>query len=118
MIMSFESFKKQDIYFDIKNCLFDHLKNFNCINYLNVKLSRRDITVEIEIYEDEYVLETLNNPDAIKNTFDNFRCLSISALVYDIYINYNFIDKKRTNYNHDNMYEMIFIDEEFNIQYI
>lgn len=108
----------------IKAYLYNYCKNFNSLNniYLNVKCSKQDIQeiytlygIEMEFFEDEYLLEALDNPDAIKNTFDNFRCLSISALSYHIYIHYKFVNKKRANYNHNDMREMFFINEEFDI---
>ena len=101
----------------IKAYLYNYCKNFNSLNniYLNVKCSKQDIQeiytlygIEIEFFEDEYLLETLNN--------DINKAIKIlqNELNKTLYCNYKikkiFVNKKK-EYDKNDMNKMIIIKD-------
>ena len=103
---------------DIRN-LYDRFCSFNSLNciHINTYPDKLKIYIELEFYEPEYILEELNNPCDFDNITYNLQNCSFLSLFYTLIVKYYFINKKRIDFNHNNIHEVVFINSSPGLKY-
>ena len=101
------------------NRLYKKISQFNSLNFIEVKINSYNsvMNIVIEFYEDEYIFEILNNHDDLDNSIQDLKHNSILAIFYNLSIEYSFSNKKRINFNRNNIHESVFINAKPEIEY-
>ena len=65
-----------------KNCdkIYNAFKRFESLNYIYITFEKSTLSlnVEVEFYENLYILETLNNPNSIQQLINSIKSLFIT----------------------------------------
>lgn len=78
---------------DITDILHVFMKNNSFINNVTVFCGQKIIELQFEVFENEYIIEMLSNPNIISNFIEEFKLLlPFSVLLYKI--NYSNIKSK------------------------
>ena len=95
----------------IKLEIYNQFKKFESLHYIIVDFNfyKLKINIKIEFYEDEYILETLNNPNIIKDTIDSIK--NHIMFNFNINVRIKLANKKRINFDKDDIDEVVFINE-------
>ena len=85
------------------------------VNDWKIQLTSESLQMNIylEFYEDEYLLEELNNPNYVETTFYNLG----GALPLCTKVNYDLVKNKRINFNRNNINELIISNVEIEVEY-
>ena len=95
--------------------IYEQFINFDSLNYILITNHMSNVHFEFEFYEDKYLLETLNNQNIVKQLIEEIKYLYVPIMVeitFDIILN-----KKRINFDRDNMHEVVFINVKPEIEY-
>lgn len=103
----------------IQQDLYLNFKEFESLNYIliNDYIYSSDINLEIEFYEDEYLLETLDDPDMILNMLEKLKSILYSTNCIRLDFKVNIVNKKRKTYNKENINEVVYCNDNPKIKY-
>ena len=90
----FEQQRRQCIK-NVKQTLYEYFNMFESLNYIRIEYNFKSLQMNIylEFYEDEYLLEELNNPNYVETTFYNLD----GALPLGTKVNYDLITITSSN---------------------
>lgn len=110
----FEQQRRQCIK-NVKQTLYEYFNMFESLNYIRIEYNFKSLQMNIylEFYEDEYLLEELNNPNYVETTFYNLG----GALPLGTKVNYDLVKNKRINFNRNNINELIISNVEIEVEY-
>lgn len=100
---------------NVKQTLYEYFNMFESLNYIRIEYNFKSLQMNIylEFYEDEYLLEELNNPNYVETTFYNLG----GALPLGTKVNYDLVKNKRINFNRNNINELIISNVEIEVEY-
>lgn len=103
----------------IQQDLYLNFKEFESLNYIliNDYIYSSDINLEIEFYEDEYLLETLDDPDVVLNMLKNLKSILYSTNCIRLNFKVKIVNKKRKTYNKENINEVVYCNDNPKIKY-
>lgn len=103
----------------IQQDLYLNFKEFESLNYIliNDYIYSSDIKLEIEFYEDEYLLETLDDPDMVLNTLKKLKSILYSTNCIRLDFKVKIVNKKRKTYNKENINEVVYCNDNPKIKY-
>ena len=103
----------------IQQDLYLNFKEFESLNYIliNDYIYSSDIKLEIEFYEDEYLLETLDDPDMVLNTLKKLKSILYLTNCIRLDFKVNIVNKKRKTYNKENINEVVYYNDNPKIKY-
>ena len=99
----------------LQQIVYEQFINFDSLNYILITNHMSNVHFEFEFYEDKYLLETLNNQNIVKQLIEEIKYSYVPIMVeitFDIILN-----KKRINFDRNNMHEVVFINIKPEIEY-
>lgn len=104
--------------YTIKKGLYERFKKFHSLNYIFViyDFESNNTYIELEFYENEYVLEFLNNPNSVQRLINSIKS---SFIPIDMNLTTKILfNRKRVNFNRNNIDEVVFTNNFPKILYL
>ena len=102
---------------NLRYVLYNKFKNLESLNYIFIGENQHNtINIELEFYEGQYLLETLNDPDYAERMFNKIKH-SLIPIRMRVNIVISLIQKKRIKYDREDIDELIYFNKKPEILY-